>query len=774
MKYFVAALWLVGAMTGQLANISASSEESAGALREALKLDGNKMGSSGKLDGSIEESMRLEFLAKIEIEKDHLRGNNLSIDEAKQVFETMAKLRHEYQMVEEFPEPPTAAERLDSLIEGFKGKKLAKFNECVVYHEEAAEKSSNIKKIIDYMGEGCNLRMEGRRINHEAYCSQGREHLKLLAEMLPTDITSSGKRLCAVILDEVLPFEEEPACMQVINLITTSFIRMAGSTVPWPEIVTMPKFPAAFREACNILGKNSDSCKEQLAEVQELSTDNKADEFFAEFCEAVGAPLTFSDAHIRVHKDTSRGRFLSVLKQSAQHVEKRSRIGPNSDKEWVRSASGTTVGEDCCEHSDCGEMETCVDGVRDCFSCCGLYSSCSCPGMYADGTCEMESEHVCETEKARTIEQTISGGWGVEIGYTSTEAYGWMDTTDDICTFASATFESICASAALDDPTDFLPTISYGVVFGEYNEFSNIAGPSVAKGVQGCFVFCVEGGVIYDLSFTQIGTYWGTGVALDFGLDFETAYCYTHGPTDVDKRGVTTHQVDVSEASEDCFSSHMTVKLETGDEVFMKELKVGDMVQTMQDNGDFTFEPFLGFLHLHHTKSAEFLQVIHGGAAKHVLEVTKHHLVYVKTVDGFRTIAAGDLEPGMMLIMKNDADGNNVESRIDDIGTVMRAGIYAPLTYSSKMMVENVLISSYAVLPGVQMGDWYMAGADVFTFPIRTTRWAMISCGFTWEDPEKEVVTIVKLWRFLSKTLPKSISSLSEAAVCMLQHASNL
>lgn len=711
---------------------------------------------------------RQEFLGKMKTETTKLQHQHITRDEVKDVFLKMSELRREYNMIEDLPASMSQGEILDEKIELFSGNAQKYHSMCVEAYANSSQTNSNINDIASDLEANCIS-----EVSDQEKCIRGKQHLDIVQPILEDDVVTSGPRFCAFIVDDIALFDDEPQCTQVIVLINAKYLVDTKTQAQWPGVIKDSAFDDAFLKACAYEGAAQTDCRSRLQTVKALPRIGKdsstLNDFLGKFCHASGYPLTYADATMKTHQSTSRGKLATMLKEAAQHAQRKKKQLEVPD--WVKGRTNEWGNEACCNDDDCSnefhkcELPFCeVSNANPCICGWGVY----------EGACAPPTVDVCCDENARTVDTTVAASWGFQGSYATTKGSGFVSWNGDTCTYKAAYFDSICASVDFDDPGDILPSVQVGVVWGTFTNYDYIAGSSIVKGGSGCLIGCIGGGLIYDLSNNKIGSYVEAGVALDFGINFETAYCFTFGPN-----GENTLTYEVDCGNDDCFSSQMTVKLQDGSSVFMNEVKVGEMVQTMKDNGDVAFEPFLGFYHMHHTKLAEFLSIVHGEASKNVLEVTKRHLVYVKTPDGLHSIAAGDLEPGMMLVMPNGDDGNSVTSRIISIGRVWREGIYSPFTYSSKLVVGNVLVSSYTILPGLQKGKYYMTTADAFTFLFRMRRWILASLGFTWEDPEKEVLffmkcwpPLYKIWIFMSKTIPKSIGSLHEMAVYMLQHMS--
>jgi Hint module len=139
--------------------------------------------------------------------------------------------------------------------------------------------------------------------------------------------------------------------------------------------------------------------------------------------------------------------------------------------------------------------------------------------------------------------------------------------------------------------------------------------------------------------------------------------------------------VDISQ----CFSATSTLFVRGKGLVAMKDAEVGDMVMTTSED---TFEPLYAFGHRDKGKEATFLKI---ATDNNALEVTGAHLVYLagKT----HPVRADSIKVGDKL---QAANGSNAV--VKEIGSVIKAGLYAPLVPSGRLWVDGVMASSYIAL----------------------------------------------------------------------------
>lgn len=98
------------------------------------------------------------------------------------------------------------------------------------------------------------------------------------------------------------------------------------------------------------------------------------------------------------------------------------------------------------------------------------------------------------------------------------------------------------------------------------------------------------------------------------------------------------------------------------------------------------------------TVEAEFLSITHA-ASSHRLRISPDHFLFMSKSDGDpRMLPARDLSIGDTVFVRSFVkSGELVTSTVTSIETVTDVGIYAPFTWSGRMLVDDVLVSNYAI-----------------------------------------------------------------------------
>ena len=135
-----------------------------------------------------------------------------------------------------------------------------------------------------------------------------------------------------------------------------------------------------------------------------------------------------------------------------------------------------------------------------------------------------------------------------------------------------------------------------------------------------------------------------------------------------------------------CFSGHNMVQVKDKGAVWMKDLRIGDYVEVSGNN----FEAIYSFAHYDPTGSSSYLQ-ISTTSAKKPLEMTPNHLLFVH---GRGFVPASSVQVGDVLRSGEDT----LKVSVTSITTKSAVGVFAPLTPSGTIVVNDVLASTYVSL----------------------------------------------------------------------------
>ena len=172
-----------------------------------------------------------------------------------------------------------------------------------------------------------------------------------------------------------------------------------------------------------------------------------------------------------------------------------------------------------------------------------------------------------------------------------------------------------------------------------------------------------------------------------------------------------------------CFTGSNTVMLESGKRQKMSDLKVGDSVLTVDVDGEYKFSPVILFLDRAPEESRQFY-VIQTDTG-HTLTLTPSHLIYSKyqnededtktksselrtnmiepyhnhqdEIASFQAVYAANVQEGDFVLIFDSKHGLK-PSRVVKIETRVLSGVYAPLTSQGNLVVDDVLVSCYALI----------------------------------------------------------------------------
>jgi len=149
-----------------------------------------------------------------------------------------------------------------------------------------------------------------------------------------------------------------------------------------------------------------------------------------------------------------------------------------------------------------------------------------------------------------------------------------------------------------------------------------------------------------------------------------------------------------------CFTADSTVQTPSGP-VRMDMLHVGQQVLVMNDaTGQAVYEPVDSFIHRREDVVATFMRLETDKGA--VLKLSPEHLVPVVECGTGQSSSqvryAKDAQAGECLLVHN---GEQIEQQqISAVSTTVNTGIYAPLTKSGNVLVNDVVASCYSKFEG--------------------------------------------------------------------------
>ena len=139
-----------------------------------------------------------------------------------------------------------------------------------------------------------------------------------------------------------------------------------------------------------------------------------------------------------------------------------------------------------------------------------------------------------------------------------------------------------------------------------------------------------------------------------------------------------------------CFPGSAMFTDKRGRQRNMSSMLIDDEVQVI-DNNEIRFEPVITFIHRQPEVMQEFLQII--TEKSNILKITEDYLLFVEKTGKATAIPARDVKVGDTLYVRG---GCRVEKdAVLNISKVYEKGVYAPVTPSGTILVNDVHTSCY-------------------------------------------------------------------------------
>lgn len=156
-----------------------------------------------------------------------------------------------------------------------------------------------------------------------------------------------------------------------------------------------------------------------------------------------------------------------------------------------------------------------------------------------------------------------------------------------------------------------------------------------------------------------------------------------------------------------CFPAISRVTLESGLNITMRQLNIGDRVWTLGTNGETILSEVIAFLHKEIKTVAHFynLKTDRGN----VVRLSPQHLIFRKTNTSLpiSAVFASEINVGDLLYTSN---GNISSFRaVSQITMTIETGVYAPLTRQGTLLVDGALVSCYAHWPSHDIAHLVMS-----------------------------------------------------------------
>ena len=125
----------------------------------------------------------------------------------------------------------------------------------------------------------------------------------------------------------------------------------------------------------------------------------------------------------------------------------------------------------------------------------------------------------------------------------------------------------------------------------------------------------------------------------------------------------------------------------------MESLLVGEEVKVITNKG-VTSKPVITFIHRQPDLFQEFLQIT-TLRYKKILKITEDHLIFVEKNGKEAAIPARDVKIGDMVYVKVEGQEMLEKDAVQGVSIVFERGVYAPVTLSGTILVNDVNTSCY-------------------------------------------------------------------------------
>ena len=141
-----------------------------------------------------------------------------------------------------------------------------------------------------------------------------------------------------------------------------------------------------------------------------------------------------------------------------------------------------------------------------------------------------------------------------------------------------------------------------------------------------------------------------------------------------------------------CFPESATFVDKHGRQRRMDSLKTGEEVQVSTESG-VRLEPVMTYIHRQPNVMQEFLKITTLKNGK-ILKISEDHLLFVEKEGGESTIPAREVNIGDTVYVRGDHDALETDV-VQSISSVIEKGVYAPVTLSGTILVNDVHTSCY-------------------------------------------------------------------------------
>lgn len=169
-----------------------------------------------------------------------------------------------------------------------------------------------------------------------------------------------------------------------------------------------------------------------------------------------------------------------------------------------------------------------------------------------------------------------------------------------------------------------------------------------------------------------------------------------------------------------CFTGNTTVQLATGLTIPMSRLQIGDQVLSLNADGNLEYSEVVLFMHRNPSLRSRFLRLTTASGIN--ITITPSHLILrwqkpnTTVLHEAIPVYAQDIRVDDQLLISGHTGAARLHvDRISKIEEIFETGVYAPLTTSGTIVVNDVVASCYAVIFSQRLAHLSFAPLRLFS-----------------------------------------------------------
>ncbi|CAJ1418911.1 unnamed protein product [Effrenium voratum] len=518
-----------------------------------------------------------------------------------------------------------------------------------------------------------------------AECDRVVYNMDVQFRLLGGESLSSPQGFCAVLIDLVLPIDEEPECMRYVEDISHAHFEFLGTKHVWPGIMHEQHFDQAFMTACleetklhneetgqdALFGVGADECEltlERLVKIP-LADFHNLTGFLAEVCPILGKPLpVLTEPPEPTYVSTTRALSAALFHRAAHFSHQRS--------QWSNSSVALAAPR------------------KKGFSALSMHLDRSVAGKGGRRRRRRRRrlnhrQSTCCDGNARTYEIGVTAAMGIAIGTSAIAVEGYNRWSGNHCEYKWGQLQEVCGGVQIGAGIDV--TVAHGYFYS----FSNTKGECYFAGASVCFFVCIGGEFLFDkASGKEIGKSLETGGG--FGASVSGGWCHAW---DIWQKGQWQRNLKgkCPSSGGGCFPSHALVRTPQGLKT-MRDLRAGDRVLAADSKGNLIFDEVYFFGHAEE-QWAPYVKLQLSPSNTSELELSPDHFLHVCltlpcTWASARSMYASDVKTGNYVWTVSGTSSRL--SQVMAIAMVPRLGLYNPYTLSGNIVVNDVVASAHS------------------------------------------------------------------------------